>query len=56
MFCKGKLLYLQAGKGKFCYLQVGKGKLVALGSVHMFGDQYIDKEENHKILVSSLSI
>ncbi|KAL5016048.1 hypothetical protein ScPMuIL_005637 [Solemya velum] len=28
----------------------GKGKLAVLGSVHMFTDQYIDKEENSKIL------
>ncbi|KAJ8313480.1 hypothetical protein KUTeg_008967 [Tegillarca granosa] len=27
-----------------------KGKLVVVGSVHMFHDQYIDKEENSKIL------
>jgi len=26
-----------------------KGKLVVLGSVHMFNDQYIDKEENNKL-------
>ncbi|XP_052684232.1 intraflagellar transport protein 52 homolog [Crassostrea angulata] len=26
------------------------GKLVVLGSVHMFSDQYIDKEENSKVL------
>ena len=29
----------------------GKGKLSVLGSCHMFQDQYIDKEENSKILV-----
>lgn len=28
-----------------------KGKLIVVGSVHMFHDQYIDKEENSKILV-----
>ncbi|KAK2148006.1 hypothetical protein LSH36_521g00012 [Paralvinella palmiformis] len=28
----------------------GKGKLAVLGSVHMFSDQYIDKEENSKVL------
>jgi intraflagellar transport protein 52 len=28
----------------------GKGKLAVLGSCHMFGDLYIDKEENSKIL------
>eukprot|EP01135_Chromosphaera_perkinsii_P004724 Nk52_evm35s294 gene=Nk52_evmTU35s294 len=27
----------------------GKGKLAVLGSVHMFSDQYLDKEENSKI-------
>jgi len=27
-----------------------KGKLVVLGSIHMISDQYIDKEENSKIL------
>lgn len=27
-----------------------KGKLVVLGSVHMISDQYVDKEENSKIL------
>lgn len=27
------------------------GKLVVLGSCHMFSDQYIDKEENSKIMV-----
>ncbi|XP_038057031.1 intraflagellar transport protein 52 homolog isoform X2 [Patiria miniata] len=27
-----------------------KGKLAVLGSVHMFSDQYIDKEENAKIM------
>lgn len=28
------------------------GKLAVLGSCHMFSDQYIDKEENSKIMVS----
>ncbi|KAL3869444.1 hypothetical protein ACJMK2_042125 [Sinanodonta woodiana] len=28
----------------------GKGKLAVLGSAHMFHDQYIDKDENSKIL------
>lgn len=28
------------------------GKLAVSGSCHMFSDQYIDKEENSKILVS----
>ncbi|XP_063967830.1 intraflagellar transport protein 52 homolog [Lytechinus pictus] len=27
-----------------------KGKLAVLGSVHMFSDQYLDKEENNKIM------
>uniref|UniRef100_A0A4W4FDN1 ABC-type uncharacterized transport system domain-containing protein n=1 Tax=Electrophorus electricus TaxID=8005 RepID=A0A4W4FDN1_ELEEL len=29
---------------------VGIGKLVVLGSCHMFSDQYLDKEENSKIM------
>lgn len=28
----------------------GKGKIAVLGSAHMFSDQYLDKEENTKIL------
>lgn len=32
------------------------GKLAVLGSCHMFSDQYIDKEENSKILVSQADI
>ncbi|KAK3591240.1 hypothetical protein CHS0354_010606 [Potamilus streckersoni] len=32
------------------HAQRGKGKLAVLGSAHMFHDQYIDKEENSKIL------
>ena len=36
------------------YFQHGKGKLAVLGSVHMFSDQYIDKEENSKLLVRNL--
>jgi len=36
--------------------QGGKGKLAVLGSCHMFSDQYIDKEENSKILVSQLRL
>ena len=32
------------------YLQYSKGKLAAIGSVHMFSDQYLDKEENAKIM------
>ena len=30
----------------------GFGKLAVLGSCHMFSDQYLDKEENSKIMVS----
>ncbi|XP_076439814.1 intraflagellar transport protein 52 homolog [Babylonia areolata] len=30
--------------------KANKGKLVVLGSTHMFSDQYLDKEENNKIL------
>lgn len=33
-------------------LKEAGGKLAVLGSCHMFSDQYIDKEENSKILVS----
>ena len=47
---EGDLLY-------FCFYphpaQTKKGKLVVVGSTHMFSDQYLDKEENAKILVSS---
>lgn len=32
------------------------GKLAVLGSCHMFSDQYIDKEENSKIMVSQVDI
>ncbi|XP_062589670.1 intraflagellar transport protein 52 homolog [Saccostrea cucullata] len=32
------------------YENRNRGKLVVLGSVHMFSDQYIDKEENSKVL------
>lgn len=28
------------------------GKLAVLGSCHIFSDQYIDKEENSKLMVS----
>lgn len=28
------------------------GRLAVLGSCHMFSDQYLDKEENSKIMVS----
>ena len=31
----------------------GQGKLAVIGSVHMFSDQYFDKEENSKVQVSS---
>ena len=30
----------------------GGGKLAVLGSSHMFSDQYLDKEENSKIMVT----
>ena len=30
----------------------GGGKLAVLGSSHMFSDQYLDKEENSKIMVN----
>ena len=34
-----------------CFLlQYSKGKLAVIGSVHMFSDQYLDKEENNKIM------
>lgn len=29
----------------------GSGKLAVMGSVHMFSDQYLDKEENNKVMV-----
>ena len=32
-------------------LQYSKGKLAVLGSVHIFSDQYLDKEENSKVQV-----
>jgi hypothetical protein len=35
------------------YFQYGAGKISVLGSVHMFSDQYLDKEENSKIMVSA---
>lgn len=38
-----------------CLIQEA-GKLVVLGSCHMFSDQYIDKEENSKIMVSFVDI
>lgn len=42
----------------FCILSLielkNGGKLAVLGSCHMFSDQYLDKEENSKIMVSSL--
>lgn len=31
--------------------QYSKGKMAILGSVHMFSDQYLDKEENAKVQV-----
>ncbi len=31
--------------------QFGKGKMAVMGSVHMFSDQYVEKEENSKIIV-----
>lgn len=42
-------------KDVLCPVKEG-GKLVVLGSCHMFSDQYIDKEENSKILVSPVGI
>lgn len=35
-----------------CHRQNQGGKLAVLGSCHMFSDQYLDKEENSKIMVS----
>lgn len=32
------------------------GKVAVLGSMHMFHDQYIDKEENGKIMVSPFQL
>uniref|UniRef100_A0AAR2LRC6 ABC-type uncharacterized transport system domain-containing protein n=1 Tax=Pygocentrus nattereri TaxID=42514 RepID=A0AAR2LRC6_PYGNA len=32
------------------FYQINAGKLAVLGSCHMFSDQYLDKEENSKIL------
>eukprot|EP00058_Branchiostoma_floridae_P024482 XP_002609972.1 hypothetical protein BRAFLDRAFT_124392 [Branchiostoma floridae] len=32
-----------------CFFQYSRGKLAVVGSVHMFSDQYVDKEENSKI-------
>lgn len=37
---------------EFLCLMKEAGKLAVLGSCHMFSDQYIDKEENSKIMVS----
>lgn len=37
---------------RFLCLLKEAGQLVVSGSCHMFSDQYIDKEENSKILVS----
>ena len=39
-----------------CCLQNGRGKIAVLGSAHMLSDQYFDKEENSKIMVSRLRI
>ena len=33
-------------------LQISGGKITVLGSYHMFSDNYIEKEENIKVLVS----
>ena len=33
------------------FFQGSKGKLSVLGSVHIFSDQYLDKEENNKVQV-----
>ncbi|KAB1262488.1 Intraflagellar transport protein 52-like protein [Camelus dromedarius] len=35
---------------KLCHQQNQGGKLAVLGSCHMFSDQYLDKEENGKIM------
>ena len=32
-------------------LQSGRGKIAVLGYAHMLSDQYLDKEENSKIMV-----
>lgn len=37
-----------SSKVAFCF-QYNKGKIAVLGSVHMFNDQYVEKEENSKI-------
>lgn len=42
-------------KDVFCLVKE-TGKLAVLGSCHMFSDQYIDKEENSKIMVSAVHI
>ncbi|XP_032760794.1 intraflagellar transport protein 52 homolog isoform X1 [Rattus rattus] len=34
----------------------GFGKLAVLGSCHMFSDQYLDKEENSKIMISDYTM
>ncbi len=34
----------------FCIFQQNKGKIAVLGSVHIFNDTYVEKEENSKIL------
>ena len=38
-----------------CVQEAG-GKVAVVGSVHAFSDQFLDKEENGKILVSSFGI
>ena len=41
----------------FCvFIMKEGGKLAVLGSCHMFSDQYLDKEENSKIMVSTVVI
>ena len=40
----------------FVCFQFKQGRLAVFGSVHMFSDQYIDKEENMKIIVSIVSV
>lgn len=39
----------------FCHMKEA-GKLAVIGSCHMFSDQYIDKEENSKIMVSLINV
>ena len=35
---------------KSFFFQYNNGKIAVLGSVHIFCDQYVEKEENNKIL------